>query len=207
MFRKILFGAVFLVAIAGAPAAAQYVTTSVSPGTVSAGGEVTVSGTACPASSEVNIYLVAGDQTATSGQGGAVPPGGVLVATSTADDDGNFTTTFTVPASTEPGTFTVVTICGDFSDAETIEVLAGSVTPTTPGTTPITNPGGGTGGTGSGGTGSGGTGSTPGVNPGALPRTGSNLNGAGLVGAGLLTAGGLFLLASRKRRTSGPAAV
>lgn len=200
MFRKILFGATFLVAVAASPAAAQYVDTNVTPGSVAAGGEVTVSGSDCPGGSEVNVYLVPGDQTATYGGPASAPADGALVATVTADGDGNFTTSFTVPDDTEPGTFTVVTICGDFSDAETIEVLADSTTPTTtPGTTPSTTPSGGTGGTG-------GTGG-PGVTEGALPRTGSNLNGAGLVGAGLLTAGGLFLVASRKRRTTATATV
>ena len=185
MIRKAIIGAVALVALMAAPAAAQYAVVTVTPTQVSSGGVVSVTGTMCPANSEVNIYLVAGDQTALASKAAPAPEGGVLVGTLTADASGSFSTSFTIPAGTAPGVYTVVTTCGDFTDATLIEVMGDQTTrPTTPGTTPTGNNGGG------GSSGGGGN----------LPRTGSNLNGLGLMGAGLLTVGGLVLVATRKRQ-------
>jgi len=60
------------------------------PPTVQVGGEVAVSGTACGASQPVTISF-----------------NGTVVATVTTDANGNFATSFPVPAGTTPGTYTV----------------------------------------------------------------------------------------------------
>lgn len=187
MIRKVLIGAVFLVGLMAAPAGAQYEDVVVTPTQVSQGGVVSVSGTSCAPNSQVTITLIPGDVTMQFARAVPAQQNGIVVAELTADENGDFTATFTIPDGTAPGTYTVVTQCGDFTDSTLIEVQAdGTTQPTTPGTTP--NNGGSGSGSGSG-NGGGGT----------LPRTGSNLNGLGLLGAGLLAAGGLTLIALRKR--------
>ena len=61
------------------------------PPTVVVGGEIAVSGTSCGSSQTVTILF-----------------NGVQVATATTDANGNFATSFKVPAGTTPGTYTVV---------------------------------------------------------------------------------------------------
>ncbi|HEX2576239.1 MAG TPA: LPXTG cell wall anchor domain-containing protein [Aquihabitans sp.] len=187
MLRKVLIGAVFLVATFAAPAAAQYVDVVVTPGEVAPGGTVTVSGQGCPPGSTVTVTLVPGDVS------GAIPSplpaGSIEVGTTTADGDGNFTLEFTVPADAEPGTYTVVTSCDGIVRGETIVVAATDAVPpgTTPGGTPGTTPASSGGG-------------------GSLPRTGSDVDRIGLIGAGLVAAGGAVALTARKRRSTGSAA-
>ncbi len=182
MLKKILLVAVVLVFGAAAPASAQYPEIVVTPGTVTEGGTISVTGKFCNPGENVVITL---RPAASSDR--ALPAEGIVVATTVADEDGAFNTSFVLPADVTPGIYDVVVNCGGTTRTETIEVLGRGETPptTVPGTTPGTTPGN---------NGSGGSGT--------LPRTGSDLNGSGLVGAGLLTAGGLFLLGARKRRTA-----
>ncbi|MCU1499558.1 MAG: hypothetical protein JWM47_3511 [Acidimicrobiales bacterium] len=160
MVRKVLLVALTMVALFAAPAAAQYDPLVVVPGEIGDGGMVTVTGQGCVPFDEIVIALI---------------PPGITVATGTADADGNFTITFTVPEGTDPGTYTVQATCGEVVQSETITVTG----------TPVTVP--------------------PGNGGGNLPRTGSDLDGMGLLGAGLLAVGGLVLLGTRRRRSTGPA--
>ena len=179
-----------LLAVMAAPAAAQYRPVVVTPGQVSAGGAVTVTGQACMSNEVVQVYLVPGEAPAsetttpkaTPESGKAAPGraiadtrGGVLVATVTADKDGNWTATFNVPAGTAVGTYHVAASCGTLVQSANIEVVPDSTTV----------PGGG-------GNGSSGGGSTA--------DTGANIDRLGLIGAGLLVAGGLLLVATKRRR-------
>ncbi len=175
MLRKIILGAVLLVGVFAAPAAAQYPEIVVNPGTVVVGGQVSVSGTGCEPGVEVIIYLVpAAGSSGSRAAAPTIPANAVEVGRGTAGPDGTFTVTFTVPADTEPGNYIVQSSCGNVaSEGQNLTVTAP--------VPPVTQPGGP---------------ATP------LPRTGSDLNGLGLLGAGLLTAGGLALLATRRRRTS-----
>jgi hypothetical protein len=194
MLRKVLLGAILLVALAASPAAAQYSPTVVSPGTITPGGAVTASGQACMANQVVTITLQPVDRSR--------PP--ITVATVTADAKGNYSTTFVVPADLPLGTYMVGSSCGTGVAGKTIDVVAPN--------TGTTRPGVGTGGTGTGtgagagtrtgtgtGTGNAGNAGTSG-SVGKLVRTGSDLDRMGLAGAGLLVAGGLLLVATKRRR-------
>lgn len=165
MFRRMLIGAVLLTALFAAPAAAQY-PFNVSPGTVVAGGAVTVAGEGCAPGAEVTITMT---------EAAAQKAVGDVVFTTTviADENGNFSVTFNIPAGTPVGTYEVVAECGN---GEVYSAFIDVVDATTPTTTP----GGGS--------------TTP------IVRTGSDLNGLGLAGAGLITVGGIILIATRTRR-------
>lgn len=178
MIKKLLMVAAVLVIGAAAPAAAQYPTVIVNPGTTVIGGTVTVSGQSCFPNETVQITLHPAGSSEV-----------LLETTAVANEEGEFTTSFEIPAGTPDGMYDVEVTCGGTSTLVPIEVLSQNVTPpTTPGTTPGNN---------------GGNGNNNGSNgSGELPRTGSDLNGFGLVGAGLLTAGGLFLIGARKRRSA-----
>lgn len=182
MFKKMLMLAAVLVIGATAPASAQYPEIVVNPGSITPGGSVSVSGKYCNPNENVTVTLrpvAAADR--------ALPAEGIVVATTVANEEGEFNTSFNVPADATPGSYEVVVNCGGTERIVPIEVLSQNVTPPS---TPPTTPGGG------------GNGSSGGSGSGELPRTGSDLNGFGLVGAGLLTAGGLFLLGARKRRSA-----
>lgn len=167
MFRKILIGATMLAALAIAtPAGAQTYDFNVSPGNVEAGGQVTVSGEGCNPGEEVTITVTEGAPQKAVGDV-------ILTTTGTADATGKFTVTFSMPAGTPVGVYTVTATCGDgVVLSSVINVVEGPVV-----TTPPSRPGGGT-----------------------IARTGSDLNGLGLVGAGLITVGGIILLTTRSRR-------
>lgn len=165
MFRRMLIGATLLIALAAAPAAAQY-PFNVSPGTVVAGGQLTVSGKGCDPGAEVTISMV---EAAAQKAVGDV----IFTTTVTADENGEFTYTFTVPAGTPVGTYQVTAECND-------GVVFSAFVDVVDSTTPTTTPGGGS--------------------TGPIVRTGSDLNGLGLVGAGLITVGGIILIATRTRR-------
>jgi LPXTG-motif cell wall-anchored protein len=124
---------------------------------VDPGDQVTVTGDGCDAGVDVTITL--GDDE---------------VATATTADDGTFSATFEVPASTTPGTYSVNAIdC-------TAEVLSTTLTVRAAGTTPTPTP-----------TASGGS---------TLPRTGSDTTESIVrVGVILLACGGLMVLFARRR--------
>ena len=166
MFRKMLISAAMLVAVAAAPVVAQMYDFNVSPGTVEPGGAVTVSGEGCQPGAEVIITLT---EAAPQKAIGDV----ILTTTVIANENGEFTATFTVPVGTPTGTYQVTATCGDgvvLSDF--IDVVDGTVATTAP-------PSGG---------------------GGPIVRTGSDLNGLGLAGAALITVGGIILLTTRSRR-------
>ena len=185
MLKKILMVTAVLVFGAAAPAAAQYPEIVVTPGTVTEGGTISVTGKFCNPGENVVITL----RPAATGNR-AIPAEGIVVATTTADENGAFNTSFDLPPEATAGSYEVVVNCGGTTRIETIEVLGKNINPpsTVPGTTPGTTPGP--------------DGNNAPGGSGTLPRTGSDLNGYGLIGAGLLTVGGLFLLGARKRRTA-----
>lgn len=180
MIRKMLVGAIALVAIAAAPAAAQYDFT-VSPTQVQAGGAVNISGEGCAPNSEVTVVI-------TKRTSAEV----VITDSGSTDDNGQFSIDIDLPSSLTPGFYDLEARCTlpDCSVDASSRALQGEVegcelvfrsaieivTPGTP--------------------------STPGdgVDGGNIVRTGSDLNGLGLLGAGLLTAGGLVLIATKGRR-------
>ena len=206
MMRKILLGAILLVALAASPAYAQYPPIVVSPGQVTPGGSVTITGSNCVPNSPITVTI-----SPTDGVQRALTPSGPPIATvtTTSDANGQFSVDVVIPAGTPPGTYLVsATNCRDTNT--TLEVLGADVTPPT---TPPTTPGGNApGGNAPGGNAPGGNapgGNAPGsANQGGgnLPRTGSDLDRLGLLGAGLLTAGGLFLVATKRRRHARPLA-
>jgi hypothetical protein len=173
MFRKLLIGATMLAALAvAAPAGAQTYDFNVSPGTVEAGGAVTASGKGCSPGAEVTIVVT---------EGGAQRAAGdvILTTTGTADENGEFSITFTIPAGTPVGVYTVTATCdGTTVYSAEINVVDGTVVTTAP-------PSGG---------------------GGTIARTGSDLNGLGLAGAALITVGGIILLTTRNRRHQAKAA-
>lgn len=115
MVRKMLLGAFALIALVAAPAAAQYNFT-VTPGTVVQGGELTVSGEGCSPADEVTITMTQlSDSTTNRAIGDSV-----VVATGTADDQGEFTITFTVPDTLPTGSYEVEAFCSGYSVGSSI---------------------------------------------------------------------------------------
>jgi LPXTG-motif cell wall-anchored protein len=182
MLRKMLIGAVMLVALAAAPAAAQYNPTVVNPGNVEAGGQVTVTGEGCVPFEEITItirpYSAEQDPTRkapTKAPGPLTDPGPqgygdpILTTTVTADAEGKFSVTLTIPPGTAPGQY-VVESTSDCVQSAIIDVVP---PPTTP---------------------------PPGQGGGNLGRTGSDLDKLGMAGAGLLVLGGIVLVATKRRR-------
>lgn len=103
MVRRMLIGAIALLVLGAAPAAAQY-GFAVSPGTASPGGQVSVSGKGCSPGATVTITLTL--QEAQRAEGDSV-----VVATLTADENGAFSGTFTVPADAVLGVYLVEAFC------------------------------------------------------------------------------------------------
>lgn len=170
VIRRVIIGAMLLVALAASPAAAQY-DFNVNPGEVQPGGTVTVSGQGCQANEEVTVTMTEGvtpDIDRAAKAAGDV----IVTTTATADAEGRFTVTFVVPEGTPVGTYSVDAYCGGVHVGHSVVDVVGASTPTTPG-----NGGGG-----------------------PIVRTGSDLTGLGMLGAGLLTAGGIILIATRSRR-------
>lgn len=177
MIRKMLIGAVLLVAVAAAPAAAQTYNANVSPGTVVAGQEVTLSGEGCVPGSTVSVKVT---QRAT----------GIIIFTGSdvTDSKGNYTFKFKMPSDAAPGWYDLEARCpnGASSADRVAGVVEGNdlvwrleilvVAPSTPTTSPSNG------------------------SSGSIVRTGSDLNGLGLAGAGLITVGGIILIATRNRR-------
>jgi len=177
MIRKMLIGAALLVVAAAAPAAAQTYDANVSPGTVVAGQEVTVSGEGCVPGSTVSVKV-------TQRSTGTI----VFTGSDTTDSTGEFTFKFKMPSDAAPGWYDLEARCpnGTGSSDRVAGVVEGNdlvwrmeilvVAPSTPTTTPTNGS------------------SAP------IVRTGSDLNGLGLAGAGLITVGGIILIATRSRR-------
>lgn len=214
MLRKVLLAAALIIGIAAVPAEAQYSPAFVvSPGRVQVGDTVTFNGEGCQPGDAVYIRFNRGPNPPSD------PQGGQLVATVTADAEGNFGGTFVVP-STMPGIHTVVAVCGpeaqvlaDVSEGRVIQasdplIQAANIIvigpPSPPGNGGVSGEGddqefGGPGGPGGGTEGTGA--SRGGGRSGPLPATGSDFNMLGLVGLGLLAVGGLVLLTTRTRST------
>ena len=135
MFRRMVIGALLLVALVAAPAAAQYDFT-VSPGDVVPGGSVTVSGSGCQPGETVTITLT--QVAATKAVGDSV-----VIATATTDANGAFTITFVVPEGTAVGSYTLTANCGGHQvGVGDLNVVAPGTATTTPGsTTPIVRTG------------------------------------------------------------------
>jgi hypothetical protein len=129
MFRRMLIGAVLLVALMAAPAAAQYDFT-VTPGTVEPGGPVTVTGEGCSPGAEVTITLTQISDARAIGDT-------IVVATVIADENGAFTVTFDIPEGTAVGTYEVAAICdGEQVASAIIDVVDPGTATTTPATPP-----------------------------------------------------------------------
>ena len=126
MFRRMVIGALLLLAVVAAPASAAY-DFNVSPGEVSPGGAVTVSGKGCQPGAEVTITLT---QTSAAKAIGDT----ITVATGVTDENGEFTIEFQVPEGTAAGTYRVAALC------DGTEVAAANITvmePSTPSTTAV----------------------------------------------------------------------
>src|SRR5689334_8855132 len=100
MIRKMLIGAAMLVVAAAAPAAAQTYTANVSPGTVVAGQEVTVSGEGCVPGSTVTVKVT---QRSTGNQ--------IFSGTDVTDSKGNYTFKFKMPSDAAPGWYDLEARC------------------------------------------------------------------------------------------------
>ena len=126
MFRRMLIGAAVLLALAAAPAAAQYDFT-VTPGQVEAGGVVSVAGSGgCHPNEQVTITLTQISAAKAVGDK-------IVITTLTTNAEGEFSGSFTVPAGTQPGTYDVTAHCNndDVGTAELVVVKGSTVT--TPG--------------------------------------------------------------------------
>lgn len=154
--------------LVAAPASAQYQPVAsqvLDSSTARPGDSVGVSGTGCPANSTVTTSF---DDT--------------QVGSTTADGQGAFSLSITIPANASPGTHTITSTCGSVVLSSTITIL-------------------GAGGTNTGGTNTGnGSSSGGGVSNGSLARTGLPTGRLLQVGFGVAAAGGAVLALSRSRR-------
>ena len=99
---------------------------------------------------------------------------GTVLGTFTADANGDFVTTITVPADATIGTHLITATCGDLQQFLNVNVLGESVDNT-----------------------------TPGVSSGTLPRTGSSNTGPLVgIGAAAVVLGAAFVYGSRRPRTA-----
>jgi LPXTG cell wall anchor motif len=112
---------------------------TVSQSTVAAGGTITVSGDGAQPGATVTITLTKSSSALGGRHAVAAAPGlarlvaasrplaqsGVVLGRTTADDDGEFSITVTIPASTAPGVYTLAAISGgEVLSAATIRVVA-----------------------------------------------------------------------------------
>lgn len=132
MFRKMLIGAAMLVVLAAAPAAAQTYTANVSPGTVVAGDDITVSGQGCVPFSTVSVEVT---QRAT----GTV----IFNGEDQTDAAGEFTFTFQMPADAAPGWYDLVAKCPIEGEIEGDYIVWRAEILVVADTTPTTTPGSG----------------------------------------------------------------
>lgn len=123
MFRKMLIGAFAAVALAAAPAAAQYNITA-TPDPVLPGGTVTVTGDLCAAGAEVTVTLApAATQRALDEP--------IQVGSGQANEDGEYSIDVQIPADLDPGTYDLVVFC-DGLFVESVQItVAGPQVPTT----------------------------------------------------------------------------
>lgn len=119
MVRKVLIGALMLVALFAAPAAAQYPDFTVTPGGVEAGGSAGFQGSGCQPGETVVVTV-----------------DGRVVATVVADAGGDYSGSFVVDLA--PGEYTVTATCGNV--VNTSPLLVRGVTQTS--TPPTSRPGG-----------------------------------------------------------------
>jgi LPXTG-motif cell wall-anchored protein len=110
MVRKVLIGALMLVALFAAPASAQYPDFTVNPGSVEVGGNATFQGRGCQPGETVTITI-----------------DGRVMATVEADGAGEFSGSFR--ADLAPGNYTVVATCGDVVNTSPLQVRGASTTP------------------------------------------------------------------------------
>lgn len=124
MVRKMLLGAVLLVALFAAPAAAQYPFT-VTPTEVRPGSLVNIKGSGCAANEQVNVKL-----TYVESFVGAPVPTVIAEYTTKADAEGAFNYSFEMPADAKPGKYLVEASCGTLVFSDTL-TLGEETTPTT----------------------------------------------------------------------------
>lgn len=130
--------------------------------TVVRGESVDISGDGCAPGSEVVVTY----------------DDGTVLGTFTADENGNFVTTITIPSNSTLGLHLVTATCGDVDQFVNVNVVAEAV-----------NNNGGV--------------NNGGVNNGALPRTGSSNTGPLVgIGAAALVLGAAFVYGSRRPRTT-----
>lgn len=170
MLRRLVIATAACIGVAfcliAAPAGAQYQPTQsqvLSSTTARPGDTITVSGTGCPSGSDV---VTSFDDTE--------------VGSTTADGDGAYSLSITIPSDATPGVHAITSRCGSV-------VLSSDIT--------ILDDDGGAG-PGTGGTGPG----NGGVSNGALPRTGFQTERLLQAGVVLTAAGGAILALSRSRR-------
>ena len=127
MFRKMLIGAIALVALAAAPAAAQY-NLDVG-GELTPGGTVTVSGDSCAFNAEVEVTLTQISSSLSRAVGDSV-----TIATGTADGEGNYNISFELPADLDPGTYEISVYCnGAFVRSAQVQIQEAGTGTTQPG--------------------------------------------------------------------------
>lgn len=172
----LLFGALIAFAAGVSPASAQDYgggteTTAPAPGgtgetiTVVRGDTTDVNGTGCAPGSSVGVTYDDGSD----------------LGTFTADDNGDFVTTITIPASSSVGAHTATATCGDVQQFIDLNVLAAQAN----------NPGGNNG-----------SGSN-GVSNGTLARTGSSNTGPLVgIGAAAVVLGAAFVYGARRPRSA-----
>lgn len=116
MVRKVLLGAVMIVALFAAPAAAQYGTFNVNPGSTRPGGQANFNGSGCKPGEAVTITI-----------------DGKVVATVTAKPNGSYNGNFTV--NLPNGNYTVVSTCGSVVNNAPLLVRSANVSnkPNAPG--------------------------------------------------------------------------
>ena len=176
-----LLGALILVGLCAAPAAAEYSPSLVTPTQVLSGGVVSVSGSGCEPHQSITLTVYPETPQTLAGHP-TTPP--IIAVDTVADDQGNFSVDIPIPTGLAPGWYDILGPCQAVATRATRATraaptlyLVGRFLVVAPGTQP-----GGTG-----------TGTT-------LPRTGSNVEQLAQVGAGLLVAGGLVLVATKRRR-------
>lgn len=108
MVRKVLIGALMLVAVLAAPAAAQYPPFIVTPSGVEAGGTVTFRGSGCEPGETVTLTV-----------------NGQVLTTTTADNNGDYSGSFVVNLA--PGNYTVLATCGDVVNRHPLNVRGAGV--------------------------------------------------------------------------------